>query len=527
MAGSSFVNETCHSHFADLKYVNRRLEWNPHPLDRGEAMQERWWDWMDRRDSDTVSVSGWRCKREHALEKAKKCAERYARPLANYRGGRIILDAEDPGEHASDYSFWFARAEYYRLEHEKFKEEDYHQASRSVTPGVAYPGVPWYTELDRAKCEAGNVARMLADFPAGKALLEAEDHGNLTKDGDYWWSLENFQKPPPEVEDHGDSITDPDYWRSKKKLYSAQLKVELERTKLERAKRSADLRARDLATFPTGKALLEAEDHGDSATDAGYWWNKKKYYEAEYDKLQEEFWERWKRTHLEIGETPLESLEGGECPPEVLNTFRPKTRARKSSVPVERRSARVTRSTTQRGKGTDRPPLGAIASSPNSDAGINSTKDARSIKRRQRKNKYRRQHTEVVERTPPSLPPVCSVAQTPYNGYATPRSDESRIRRPTVKELCKGSIQQRRHKVTDKILDGEQKSYLQSQNPYMTPSSPDFSIVRARQRRKRKDVARQKRRLDGDSTYLESRAVSQPISSRLRSSTGLPGKGTL
>lgn len=47
---------------------------------------------------------------------------------------------------------------------------------------------------------------MLADFPAGKALLEAEDHGNLTKDGDYWWSLENFQKPPPEVEDHGSCI---------------------------------------------------------------------------------------------------------------------------------------------------------------------------------------------------------------------------------------------------------------------------------------------------------------------------------
>ena len=409
MAGSSFVNETCHSHFADLKHVNRRLEWNPHPLDRGEAMQERWWDWMDRRDSDTESESGWRYKREHALEKAKKSAERYARPLANYHGGRIILDAEDPGEHASDYSFWFARVEYYRLEHEKLKEEDYHRASRSVIPGVAYPDLPWYTELDRAKCEAGNVARMLADFPTGKALLEAEDHGNLTKDGDYWWSLENFQKPAPEVEDHGDSITDPDYWRSKKKLYSSQLDVEFERTKLECAKRSADLRARDLATFPAGKALVEAEDHGDSATDLEYWWSKKNYFEAEYKKLKQEFWERWKRTHLEGGETLLESLEGGEFPPEALNTSIPKTRAPKSSAPIKRRSARTTRSTTQRGKGTDRPPSGAIASSPNSDAGINNTKDARSTGRRQSKNKHRRQHTEVVERTPPSVLPACSV----------------------------------------------------------------------------------------------------------------------
>jgi len=341
----------------------------------------------------------------------------------------------------------------------------------------------------------------------------------LTKDGDYWWSLENFQKSPPEVKDHGDSITDPDYWRSKKKLYSAQLKIELERTKLERAKRSADLRARDLATFPAGKAFLEAEDHGDSATDPGYWWNKKKYYEAEYKKLKQEFWERWKRTHLEGGEIPLESLECGECPPEALNASRPKTRARELSVPIERRSARVTRSTTQREKGTDRPLSEAIASSPNSDA--NKTKDARSTERRQSKNKYRRQNAHVAERKPPPPSPsqACSVDQRPYNGYATPRSDESRTRRSTIKELCKGSTQQRRHKVTDRISDEEQKkSYLQSQNPYVTPSSPDFSTLRARQRRKRKDVARQKRRLDGDSTYLELRAVSQPISSRLRSS---------
>ncbi len=480
-------------------------------------MQERWWDWIDGRESDTVSESGWRYKREHALEDAKKCAERYAQLLARYHGGRIILDAEAPGEYASDHSFWWARAEYYRQEHEKLEEEDYHRASRSVTPGVAYPGVPWYTEIDRAKCEAGNVARMLADFPAGKALLEAEDHGNY-EDGDCWWSLENFQKPPPEVEDRGDSITDPAYWRNKEKIYSARLDAELQRTKLERAKRSADSRARDLATFPAGKALLDAEDHGDSAIDPGYWWNKKKYYEAEYKRLKQGYWERWKRTHL----------EGGESPPEALNTSRPKITARKPSAPIERCSARVTRSTTQRGKGTDRLLSGAIASSSKLNAGIKKTKDARFPERRQSKNEYRRQKSHVAERKPLSPFQACSVAQRPHNDYATPRSDESRTRRSTVKELCKGSTQQRHYKAADKILNGEQKkSYSQSQNPFVTPSSPDFSTVRARQRRKRKDVARQIRRLDGDSTYLESRAVSQPISSRLRRSTGLHGKGTL
>ena len=106
-----------------------------------------------------------------------------------------------------------------------------------MTSGVAYPGLSWYAELDRAKCEAGNVARMLVDFPTDKTLLEAEDYGNLTKDNDYWWSQENSQKPSPEMQHHGNSITDPQY------IYSAQPKIELGGTKLERAKCSAALRA--------------------------------------------------------------------------------------------------------------------------------------------------------------------------------------------------------------------------------------------------------------------------------------------
>ena len=223
---------------------------------------------------------------------------------------------------------------------------------------------------------------MLADFPASKALLEAKDHGNLTKDNDYQQSLENFQKPLPKVKDYGDSITDPTYWRNKEKFYSTQLNTELQRTKLERAKRSADSRARDLATFPIGKALLDTKDHGDSTTNPRYQQNKKKYYKAEYKRLKQEFQERQKRTHLEGGETPLESLEDGESPPEALNTSSPKTTARKSSAPIERRSARVTRSTTQREKGTDRPLSRAIVSSLNLNAGINKTKDIRSTERR-------------------------------------------------------------------------------------------------------------------------------------------------
>ena len=188
------------------------------------------------------------------------------------------MDAEDHGQYASNPSFWFAKADFYTLEHEKLKEEDRHQASRSVTPEVACPDMPWNTEVDRAKSEAGNVARMLANFPARKALLEAEDYGSLTKDCDYWWSLRKFREPPSKTDNYGGSITDPAYWRNKKELYRAQLAIESERTKLERAKLSADSRARDLATFSAGKALLDAEDHGDCITDPAYWWRKKEFY---------------------------------------------------------------------------------------------------------------------------------------------------------------------------------------------------------------------------------------------------------
>jgi len=527
MAGSSFVNERYESHFVDLDYVDRYLQWNPHPGDR-ELTQRFLWDAMD-----TIPESVQQCRREISaeaskntnesltifekrkaledaqLKDAKQCAGHWARRLAEYHEGRVLLDAEDPGEYATDSKYWFARAACYRAEHEKLKEEDYHRASGSVTPGVACSDMPWYTELARAKCEAGNVARLLADFPAGKALLEAEDHGTSIKDGDYWWALENFQKPPPEVEGHGDSITDPDYWRNKKRFYSAQLKAELERTKLERAKRSADSRARDLATFPAGKTLLEAEDHRDSAMDPGYWRSKKRYYKTEYNKLEQEYWNRWKHTYL----------DGGGFPFDALNDSKPKTRARQSLATKERRTTRSMRNTTQRRKETDRLQLGPIASNPNRYAGAK-TRDGR----RKSKDRYRRRNAQLAERKPPSPPLGSSATQESLNGYVTPNSDRPRTRQPWIRSRCKKAAQ-RRHKVTDPSPDGrpgksQPQSTSQSRNPYVTPSSPNFSEPKARQRRKYKGAVRQKRRLDADSAYHGSRAVSQPqepISSRLRS----------
>jgi len=218
---------------------------------------------------------------------------------------------------------------------------------------ICFPGILW---LDRARpCQrAVEIAtECFATLPAGKALLEAEDHE--------------------------DSSTDPAYWWSKQKYYPAEFWAIYEKTTLERAKRHADCTARDLATFPVGKALLEAEDHWDSAMDPRYWRSRKKYYKTEYKKLQQEFWDRWKPTHL----------DGGGSAFEALNDSKSKTRARQPSATKERRTTRSTRSTTQGRKETDQLQLGAIATSPSRYAG---TKNPPSTERRKSKDRYRRRN---------------------------------------------------------------------------------------------------------------------------------------
>jgi len=149
------------------------------------------------------------------------------------------------------------------------------------TPEIYHP-YHWETELDRAKASVQNAAQLLARCPTGKALLESEDYGGFATDPEHWWSKEKF--------------------------YKAFYEAECQETELKRAKRSADDAARDLATFSAGKTLLEAEDHGHSATDSEYWWSKTQFYEGEGMRLNQEYLDRWKRVHLEGKESPFEDL---------------------------------------------------------------------------------------------------------------------------------------------------------------------------------------------------------------------------
>lgn len=137
-----------------------------------------------------------------------------------------------------------------------------------------------------------------------------------------------FEEPQPEVQGQEDPV----YWHNTGKFHK------WERTKLQPAKR-----ARDLAPFPAGKALTDTDNHGHSVTNPGYWWSKKKYYEAEPRKLREEFWGRWKRTSLQGGKAPLDLHEGREP---LLRIHIPPSRSQVHGS--HQRTWRLTRSTTQR-----------------------------------------------------------------------------------------------------------------------------------------------------------------------------------
>jgi len=221
----------------NLNLANEHLQWNPYPLDREERQDVLW---NRRSESPTQPL-----KREQWLRLALDAAKYYAQRLARHHAGRVVLTAEEPGRNDMDPQYWLARANFYKAEYERLEEEDYNWASRSVTPEQYHPDLFGETELDQVKGYAGNAAGILATLPAGKALLESEEHR--------------------------ESATDPEYWRRKEKEYGAAYDALPKESAVERAKRHAYTNRKKLATFPAGKALLEAEDHGASAANPEYW----------------------------------------------------------------------------------------------------------------------------------------------------------------------------------------------------------------------------------------------------------------
>ncbi|KAL9039833.1 MAG: hypothetical protein Q9214_004715, partial [Letrouitia sp. 1 TL-2023] len=172
-------------------------------------------------------------------------AEFYAKQLAEYYEGRLILGSETPGQSITSPQYWSARAAFYREKHERLKEEDDKRRSRSVTPEYIHPDCFGESELAKAKGCAENAAFRLASLPEGKAFLDAEDHG--------------------------ESISDPNYWRRKEKEYYEKYHALPKESGVDRARRHAYTARKKLATFPTGKALLEAEDFKSTEPSIKFW----------------------------------------------------------------------------------------------------------------------------------------------------------------------------------------------------------------------------------------------------------------
>ncbi|KAL9124462.1 MAG: hypothetical protein Q9217_006207, partial [Psora testacea] len=471
MPACSFNDGKFMTQHVNLNLANEHLQWNPYPLDRDERQEVLW---NRRSESPTQPL-----EKEQRLRLALNAAEYWAQHLAKHHTGRVILAAEEPGRNALEPQYWLARVRFYKAEYERLEEDDYNRASRSMTPAFYQPESLDETELDCVKRQARSAAENLARFPAGKAMLDAEDHGEFG--------------------------TDPEYWRRKKKEYWAAYAAIPKESALERAKRHAYTNRK---SWPHSLRVW-------------LWWKLK---------IMELL--RWT---LNIGErggnTTGTSIRGfgktihfdwilspepsnySTTPSEASIASTPKTRPRRSSMTKRRpttRSIRTIRSTPQHRKETN-----------GIQVAIDEMKGARSTGRRKSKGAYRRQRAQVVKTKPQRLLPEHSLPQSPPNGLATPSTGDSRSRRPAAQNDWDRPARSTGHKPVIQPPGARSKSYLQSQDAYDTPDSPEEPKTRARERHRRKATTRLKRLQDRDGTYHESRSVSQPvdpISSRLRSS---------
>lgn len=279
--------DACYERFIDLEYVDRVLGWDPTPTNREETQRLLW-------DACDTNSEPYPTRKEFTLETAKKLFEQSANSLVPYVHGRNILEAEDTTKYASDPKYWLARSRFYKFEYKRLQEEDKGRSEGSVTPEISNPQMFGETDTDRARCRAGNVARQLAKYPAGKAMLEAED-----EDCSYWWRAEHFKEAHQTSETPKKVDLNPQYWQAREKRYKEKLQTEIQGSEVGRAKRAADREAEKLATFVEGSALLDAPIHDISITDVAYWHGKKRYYAYQFEHLKQTFWERWKCEHID------------------------------------------------------------------------------------------------------------------------------------------------------------------------------------------------------------------------------------
>ena len=271
-AACSFTDGKFMARYIDLNTVNDRLRWNPYLRDL-EATS-----WGSQLTSPPDQPSS-----EPELETAIHSAEIFSQQLVEHDEGRFILENDDPGPHAANPQYWFARAEFYKAENQRLIKEKEKRLSRSQTPEYVYPDMFGESVLEKAKGHAQNAACQLATLPAGKAFLAGQDYTGLMEDANYWWN--------------------------KAQEYCERLHTFNNECIAHRLQLQAHALQEKLATFPAGEAFLKAElEHSTSEPPSNqqrFWRSKTQSYCALYQRLKQDFWNQWKRRNTDKGRSAL------------------------------------------------------------------------------------------------------------------------------------------------------------------------------------------------------------------------------
>ena len=265
MSGTPYELDARLTSFVDLDYVDRHLQWNPHPRKR-EYARSCLEDTISGVSNQTLDI-----EIDRSLVWAKRRAEYSGARLSQYAVGRSILEAERPEQFADSSQFWDSRAEFYSFEAIKARDAVCDPPRHPSSPRYIYPQTQ-KTDLDRAKCHANNVGLLIRKLPCGKALLAARDDDTCIKDLAYW--------------------------QNEQRVLQAFHEVLFQKVHLRLAKHEAEVEARDLSSYERGRAILEAEDHRGVESTPTYWNSKRIYYQEQCRMLHDQFWEHWKRDVL-------------------------------------------------------------------------------------------------------------------------------------------------------------------------------------------------------------------------------------
>lgn len=152
----------------DLVHANKRLLWNPNPLNQ-EARREALWERRSKSPS---------CRRMTTIELlnlAMKRAKYFAEHLATYHEGQLILVVENlDGWKRKDSKYWTQRSNFYKAKGERLDNEKYNRKSKSIMSKKRPIDVCEATELLKARARARNAAGGLAVLPASKAFLDVD-----------------------------------------------------------------------------------------------------------------------------------------------------------------------------------------------------------------------------------------------------------------------------------------------------------------------------------------------------------------